>query len=286
MPTLPLTLPAAIDGGELPVRTDADVLAAFPVEVRVEEDAPVRDALVAALTAMAETYQIRSRQAVAQSDPTRATGVYLEGLADDAGVFAQANESTEQLRARLLGAPAIITPDAIIASVNAILAPYTTTKAKYFESEVDSWFVSDGTAEIESFVWEDTDESASPRYTDRLYPDDAAVNSGVSIANREVRGAWVFSDTFGRHFVVSIPPLDAVDNDGMFVFDGSSLDEDGAWIADGSDTSGAESDGSVTTFMAQDQGLADDLYAAIASTVANAKGQGIRWGVSIDPTLR
>lgn len=284
MPSPPLLLPAPIDGGGLPVRSSADVLSTFPVEVREVEEAPIRDAIVAALVAIGRTYQRRSRQAVAQADPLRATGYYLDGLAGDSGVFAQMNEDTEDLRARLLGSPAIITPNAILDAVNAILAPYTTARARYFESEMDCWFISDGTVEIESFVYDGV-TGASPRYTDRLYPDDAAANGGDFLTRREVVGAWVFREVNGRHFVLRIPPLEAVDDDGAYAVEFADDDDGAFWIADGSDTSGAESDGSVVSFLFTGQDLSDDLYAAIVSIVETAKGQGMRWSALVDSTL-
>lgn len=283
MPTLPLALPSAIDGGQLPVRGTEDVLATFPYEVRTEEQAPIRDAIVAALTAIAREYQRRARQAVAQADPLRATGIYLDGLASDNSVYAQLNESNDSLRGRLLGVPALVTPDAIMGAVNELLAPYTATTARYFESGVDAWFVSDGTVDIESFVTDDSLLSVSPHYADRLYEDDAVENGGDFIANREVAGAWTFADVLGRHFILRIPPLEAVDNEGFYVLDADTVDD--GWIADGSDTSGAESDGSVTVFTFTGQQVSDDLYAAIVSFVENAKGQGIRWSAVVDQTL-
>lgn len=279
MPTLPLTLPVPLDGGDLPVRSADDVKASFPVEVREEAVAPVRDAIAEALAAIGKTYQLRSRQAVAQSDPLRAEDFYLDGLAADSSVYAQPNEDQEALRARLIGAPAIVTPNAIVTSVNDILAPYTTKTARYFESEVDCWFVGE-----DSFVF-NNGSGASPHYPDRLYPDDSAENSGDVIANREVVGPWVFSDTNGRLFFLRIPPLEAVDDEGSYVVLFAD-DSDGAmWIADGSDTSLAESDGSVVSFLYTSQSTSDDIYSTIASTVENIKGQGIRWGVLVDSLL-
>ena len=53
----------------------------------------------------------------------------------------------------------------------------------------------------------------------------------------------------------------------------------------GSDTSGAESDGSVIAFIFTDQVQSDEVYAAIVSTVDAIRGQGMRWMAYVDPLL-
>lgn len=283
MPLFPISGPAPLGGGVLPVASEADVLAVFPVEVRRELTAPVRDGLVAALTEILKEYQRRSSQAAAFSDLLRSEGTHLEGLAADHEVYKQPGESDEDLRARVLGIPELVTPAAILAAVNAILEPWTDIQAKYFESELDQWFVTDGTAEFDSFVFDD-EEVASPHYPDRLYADDEDENEGDVVEGREVLGAWVFADVLGRHFLLRVPPLEAVDDDGSYAIDDDD-DTDGMWIADGSDTSGAESDGSVISFIFTDQTFSDDLYAAIVSVVELLKGQGMRWSAIVDPLL-
>lgn len=286
MPTLPISGPAPLDGGALPVNGDADVLAVFPPEVRRASTAPVRDALVAAFAEIQKEYQRRARQAAALSDVLRSTETHLAGLASDHEVFKQPGEDDEALRLRLLGVPDLVTPTAILAAVNAILAPRTNKQAKYFESELDGLFVTDGAAAFDSFVYNDT-SGASPHYPDRLYADDATENGGDVIASREVLGAWVFGDELGRYFVLRVPPLEAVDDDGSYVVDALATSAESAmmFIADGSDTAGAESDGSVTSFIFTDQALSDELYATIVSVVELLKGQGIRWQAYVDPLL-
>jgi len=286
MPTLPILGPTPLDGGTLPVASSTDVLAVFPAEVRKSATAPVRDALTAAFTEIQRTYQRRARRAAALSDVLRSTGTHLDGLMADHDVHRQPGESDEALRLRGLGIPDMVTPDALLAAVNSILGPYTAKVAKYFESEADQLFVTDGSATFDSFVYDDT-AAASPHYPDRLYVDDSVENEGDIIAGREVLGAWVFADEMGRYFVLRIPPLEAVDDDGSYVVDAAVTDAEDAmmFIADGSDTSGAESDGSVTSFVFTDQVLSDELYAAIVSAVELLKGQGIRWQAYVDPLL-
>lgn len=283
MPTFPLSAPSPIDGGELVVRSSDDVLALLPTEVRRSTSAPVRDALAAALTVILQEYQRRSSQGAALGDILRSTGHVLDGLAADHEVFRQPGEEDEALRVRVLGLQDVVTPNAIVAAVNAILEPYTDATARYFESEVDQWFVHDGTATWDSFVY-DADSGASPTYLDRLYPDDEATNGGDAVDAREALGSWMFSDQLGRYFILRLPQLEAVDDLGTYAFDATVAD-DGMFVADGSDTAGAESDGSVTSFIYTDQVLSDELYAAIVSMVELLKGQGVRWMAYVDPLL-
>lgn len=283
MPSLPLSAPLPLDGGQLPVRSESDVLALLPPDVRRSTSAPVRDALVAALTEIVREYQRRSSKGAALGDILRATGHALEGLAADHEVYKQSGEGDEALRARVLGLAELVTPTAILAAVNAILAPFTTLRAKYFESELDQWFVHDGTASWDSFVFTEGPQ-ASPSYSDRLYADDAGDNEGIFLPAREVLGAWAFGDNLGRYFVLRLPQLEAVDDLGTYAFADSAVD-DGMFVADGSDTAGSESDGSVTSFIYTDQVQSDELYAAIVSTVELLKGQGMRWQAYVDPLL-
>lgn len=282
MPDLPLSGSTPLGGGALPVRSRLDVLALLPPDVRNSASAPVRDALIIALTAILQEYQRRSSRGAALGDVLRSTGTALEGLARDHEVYKQPGESDESLRARILGLTDLVTPNAIVTAVNAILEPHTDLRAKYFESELDQWFVTDGAALFDSFIF-NTAAAASPYYPDRLYPDDEPEN-GVAIANRQPLGAWVFSDALGRHFLLRIPPLEAVDDIGSYVFD-STVETDGMFISDGSDTAGAESSGAVISFLFTDQVLSDELYAAIVSVVELLKGQGIRWSAYVDPLL-
>lgn len=274
--------PFPIDGGTLPVQSTADVLAVFPTEVRRATTAPVRDALVAALTEILCEYQRRARQCAAMSDILRARRDALTGIGDDHDLAKQEGEDDTSYRARLLGVPELVTPAAIMAAVNAILAPHTTLTAKYFEASVDRLFLS-GTNGVawHSFLFE-TGTGASPQYPDRLYPDDAAANGGDAIADREVLGGWCFNDQLGRYFVLRLPQLESLDGDGAYAIDAA---DDGMWIADGSDTAGAESDGSDTSFIFTDIALSTDIYGAIVDTVELLKGQGMRWAAYVDPLL-
>src|SRR5579883_2421506 len=115
MPSLPAPTPLIPAAGDLVVSDSSDVLAVLPSFVRASDSAPVRDAIAAGLAAILRRHQELAGYASAQSDLLRATGLYLQGLCEDRGVFAQPGERDEDLRARALTTPDLVTPEAILA---------------------------------------------------------------------------------------------------------------------------------------------------------------------------
>lgn len=312
MPNLPLaSTPAIPAAGDVPVSSSADVLAALPPEIAAPLVAPVRDVLVNAMTAIQLRHQELAGYAAAQADPTRATDTYLGGLADDRGAYQQPNEGNEPLRARVLASPDMVTPTVILAAVNAVLAPVTTVQAQYFESVCDRLFITDGTIpNVHSFI------GAGPQYQDRLYPDDTAINGGVVRPQSSPGKAWTFSDTVGRFLVVRIPDLGSIDSNINLVYTGTLLSGtdtavpelggatpssftgtllpgqvsptqggQGLYIADGSNTSGAEADGSVATFLFWNTTDALSTYQACANAIERVRGHSIRVMLVVDNTL-
>src|SRR5437870_3747490 len=121
MPLLPLPSgETSLAGGDLPTSEPEDVLSEFARPHRNPASAPVRDAFAAAWNAGLTAYQNIAARAAAQSDPTRATGEYLTGYAEERGVIPLSNETESQFRDRLFDAPEIVTPKAIVGVVNAL----------------------------------------------------------------------------------------------------------------------------------------------------------------------
>lgn len=260
---------------DLPVTSEADIAQLLPYFVRQSDSAVVRDAWVAMLTVLFKEYQKYAEYAAKQSDILYATGMYLQGLGADRGVFKQAGEDDETYRARILSTPALVTPDAIMAAVNAILAPYTVKKANYFEAALDRWFVQDGTVTAwHSFI------GSQPQYLDRMYEVDAASNGGQFIPSRGVRGAWAFADNAGRHFLIRVPDIAGVESEHAFLLVGN-----GSFIADGSNASGTEAAGTVATFTFSDRKVPQDVYDTIINMVNRIKATSMRWTLIVDPTL-
>ena len=313
MPTLPLppfttssTTPAA---GDIPVGSSADALAVFPSDLKPPQGAPERDELLAGITAMAMRHQELAAYAAAQADTTRATEQYLDALADErSGAQRVTNEDQEAFRARALSSGDLGDPTAILSVVNAILAPVSTVQAQLFESGQDRLFISDGTASWHSFI------GVSPYYPDRLYPSDVSTN-GAARPQSNPGKAWVFPDDVGRFMILRVPDLASIDQNLVLVYNGtlmspgdslvpelggatppfngtlqpgqvsSAAGGTGLYIANGSNASGSEADGSVTTFLYS--GTTDSLstYQNIVSAVERLRGASIRWMLEVDTTL-
>lgn len=260
--------------------TSADVLAVLPAFVRQSDTAPVRDALAAALACILVRYRALGGYAAQQCDITRATGIYLESLCNEHGVYKQDGETDDALRARALTTPNLVTPAAILAAANAILALYTSTQAQYAESVLDRWYVSDGTAPWHSFV------GAQAQYFARLYPADAAANGGLVRPSSELGGAWAFSDQVGRFFILRVPVLTGLTNAHAFVASDLVAPADArSFVGDGSNASGSETSGALGMFVYQDPSTALAVYQAIVNAVTRIKGQSVRWALLADPKL-
>ncbi len=272
MPALPVPYPTLPSGGDLPVASAADVLAAHAVEQRSSEAAPVRDAIAESETAMFLAYQAGSDHAAAQCDPTRATGIYLAGHASDRGIYKQEGEEDEELRARIFTVPDVVSPQAILAAANAAIAPYTDKTAKIFESVLDRLFLGDGTTTWHNFLTDGTAD-IDPQYQDRRYELRDGAGPG---------GSWVFGDTYGRYFVLRVPDLSGVTDALGFVYSGTQEPDDGfgLFLSDGSDP-----DGSSSGFLYEGSSDALSIYQAIVNAVNGIRGHGVRWMLIVDPKL-
>jgi hypothetical protein len=258
-----------------PVVSTADVLAVLPAFVRLSDSADVRDAIVAGLTAILLRYQALSGYSASQCDIATAEGIYLDGLCEDRDVYRQAGEADDPLRARALTTPDLVTPTAILAAANTILAKYTPIQAEYAESVLDRWYVQDGTARWHSFI------GANPQYLRRLYADDAAANGGAVRPNARIGGAWTFGDRLGRYFILRVPVLTGLADAHAFVLRGPG----GTFMGDGKNAGGLEAKGSLGLFVYQNPSTALTVYGAIASAINRIKGHSIRWQLIADSRL-
>lgn len=266
MPSLPLPLgPSALTGGVLPVTGSADVLAEFPRPQRNADVAPVRDAFVAAFAAGFVKYQNEASRAALQSDPMMATGNYLKSFADEHGVIPGVDETEASVRSRLFTAPEVVTPEFIVAGVNALIAPHSPIGCHLSELELDGWFVHDGTSEWDSFIGEE------PDYPDRYYEDLPYLTPGGAVPS------WGYI----RSFLLRVPPLEGSDDDFTFMLE----DEDGVFVNNGTDIFGSESDGSVAFSIYENPLTSDEIYKSIVGYVERVKGQGISWSLLADPFL-
>lgn len=259
---------AGISGGELPVTGRENVLAEFMETQRSAQNAPIRDAFTEAFAAGHIAYQDVVANVLAQTNPLYATGEYLRYKATERGIYSVPGEDDEVLRTRIFEIPAIVTPQAIVDAVNAIIAPYTTEECDVFEPEVDGLFIHDGTATAwDSFI------GASPRYPDRMYYDDRDENDGLYLENNVPHGA-IPSSGYRRSFFVRIPIISIADQ--LFTFL-STTPEHGTYLGDGSDTSGSESSGLIGFVLFPPFETADNLMKSIVGKIQLIKGQGMSW---------
>jgi hypothetical protein len=302
MPTLPLpTGDVGINSGDLPVVDEDSIRLLEPHLVQDGDPAPVRNAIRAALVALYTNYQNVTDFAARQSDVRYATGIYLDGLGRDEGVFRQTDEPYTQLgdsayRARIIVQGGTVAPEVIMAAVNSILAPYTTIRAAYLEELMDCGFCrSDLVNTNVAFVRDPpevaggaTQGNADPTYLSRLLPDDAASNLGVSLANRHPGGFFCFSDDNGRLFVIRIPSLSGVDAQGAFAFDGTPVlgvtpESKGYGIFC---TNGSVVPADTTwSFFRNAPAVAAAIYQSIVNAVNRLVGHSIRWTLIPDPLL-
>lgn len=296
MPLLPLPIGGAnIGAGDLPVVDNDSIAALEPHLVQDSDDAPVRDAIRAALVAMFTYYQDQTSLAALQSSVLFATGIYLDGLGRDEGVFRQSTEPYTQAgdaayRARIILQGGTVTPQAILAAVNSLLAPYSTIPARYLESIMDRGYTRSSTANPQAAYVRDgsTIGNCDPTYVDRVYKDDAASNLGQWVDSRHPGGFWSFSDDIGRLFVLRIPSLAAVDSSGAYAFDGTL---NGNGVTPESLGYGLFcTDGSVVPqtwwdFFRNAPATATGVYQEIVNTVNRLVGHSIRWELVPDPLL-
>lgn len=290
MPNLPLpTGDVPIDGGDLPVVDETDVLNAFPKFFRRADTAAIRDGLVAGIAAMCLAYQSRASFAAAQSDVLRAEGAALVAFGAPIGIFKQKGEDDEDYRLRIIGIPELVTPAAILAAAGAILAPYTSVLPQYCESIHDRWFVNKASVNgstWHSYMWRST-TSRAPSYLDRLYPQDASRNGGFFRPQSSPGGARVFRDHLGREFVLRVPDISRIDKTGAFLLARTTHTANplvsprtkAGWFV------GRGASFNNTTFFRRDATTAEAVYQAIVNTVTKIKGHGIRWVLLADPKL-
>jgi hypothetical protein len=278
----PVQPDVVLGAGPRPFQSTDDVLAQLPALLRDTPVDPIRDALLASLTALLFACEQAGEYAAAQTDKVRATVQYLDGLGGDGGVFRAPSEDPESYRSRLLMVPSIVTEQAIVAAVNIILAPFTDVQCQALDAALDRWFVGDsGSRRWHSFL------EASPSYPSRLYPSEATRDGGIVRPNSEPGGARVFGDAKGRMFFLRVPDLSLLSTNDSSVWKRTSYAASpglsGFFVGSGAVVLG----GAVlvqATFMSVGT-VALAVYQAIESTVNDLVGQSVRWSMISEPGL-
>lgn len=264
--TLPILLGTPLSFSEAPVQTSDDVLETYSIEIREQESAPVRDAIVAGQTALHGEYQRNSTEAAYRSSVLYATGNDLDVLGADRRVYRQVGELDPAYRTRILAIPDVVTPEAVINAVNAILDNYTDKVAQYFE-QLDGFFVSDGSPDWFCGVLDGETLSEPLYHASRFYDE---------LTDRSPGACRVFDDVKGRVFVIRIPDLAPVDDSTASVF--TTTGEIGMYVGDGSFV---ENGSFINVFSDTEF----QIYQSIANTVDQIKGHGIRWVGLVDPII-
>jgi hypothetical protein len=280
MPLLPDTVDgSALTGGPVPVTDYRDVLAAFPSAMQASTAAPVRDALAHALAAGFRAYQKGASYAFAQVDPTQATGSYLQGLGADRGVTSSASLTDAQYRASIFAAKAVVTPAAIVAQVNALLASVTTIQCQLCDAQLDQVFLPSVDNAFYCTVL--TSGSNSTPAIDNSYPD--RVYS--SRPNSSPGGFRLFDDNSNvRCFLLRVPNLASVDNNQYFAWSGYTPQ---MFLQ----TRFPYAQYPFYTYLGPQAAMfsydadAVSLYNQIVNVVNQIKAEGIRFILLVDPTL-
>lgn len=212
--------PTALANDALTFLTDDEIQKLLPAYIRQSDDAPIRDALTAALRIMAGAYQDVVSYAAQQSDIIYATDTFLESKGNEKGIPKHANEDIEAYRTRILGLQACVTPEAICAAVDAIIAPLT---CSYIEPDLDQFFAGPDTDDANWACFVDV----SPQYFDRLYADGYiwAAQFGLSKPHTSnLPPAGYYDNQDGRFFVLFVPDLAGLDNSINIQYNGTKLD--------------------------------------------------------------
>lgn len=271
----------------LPVNDVSDVLAILPSFLRPDDPAPVRDAILAALTTLCCTIQDWAEYAAAQADVLRATGAYEDQIGGERGSL-RGSLGNEDYRALILSPPAVVSPQAIVAAANAVLKPFTSVQAQYCESWGDrafffdeGWGITAGAYNGQPlcFFYDDADTPLSPNYPDRLYASEGALNGGTVIPNREPGAARLFDyadDIVGRLFFLRVPDLSSIDAQDSPIY--NELQPNAFYIGTGAA-------GSFTTYLTSDPATSSAVYANILNAVERVRGQSMRWTLFVDADL-
>ncbi|HEY2509819.1 MAG TPA: hypothetical protein VGI39_03155 [Polyangiaceae bacterium] len=261
-----------------PVVRIEDVLAVVPSFLRPDDDAPVRDAILAAILALCLSCQDWAQWASDQASALAANGAYLDAAGEEQGQIRN-GDLDPAYRARILAPPSVVAPTALLTAANAVLAPYTAVGCKYAESQDDRlfWRLEDGsTTGPFGYLYFDGSVPQSPDYADRYYESEAAQNGGVGYPGREPGSGLLFDDTVGRWFLLRAPDLTSIDGEDTPVYDTPQPND--FYV-------GTTAAGSFTSYVLADAATSSAIYGALINVIDRLKGQSIRWSLVVDPNL-
>lgn len=289
MPTLPLppidTDGIPVDGGPLAVGSVADVVAAWSPDLMQDVPvAPVRDAIQAGELEALLAYQRLARYAAAQSDPLRATDVYLDEIGGERSVNRTASDTDTTYRQRINTGTPTVDPVDIIAAANAVLAPYTSISCRYAERSDGMFLGNPATSTWSTHLFHlagamDGGAGATPNYPDRNY---------VAIPARRPFGAMLFSDPYGRIFVLRVPDISAIDNTVAALYQLGNPAPPEQPNGGGGFFLGVTADGTSAqnvSYLESIGATSAGIYQAVVDAVEAIRGHSIRWTMLSDQNL-
>lgn len=141
--------------------TMADLLNLLPAVFRTGSLAD-RDAVLTMLGTVSNTVWARSSFVLdAQKSPRFAEGAWLDDWGERLGRKRQPTEADPAYRARLLSPPDMITPSAIKAAVDGVVAQFTPLRAIYLEPAVDAAYCQPATASDDIIANSNSDPAAA-----------------------------------------------------------------------------------------------------------------------------
>lgn len=288
MPTLPLppfhTGGIALDGGALAVGSVADVAAEWSQDLMQDVPvAPKRDAIQAGELNALLAYQRLARYAAAQSDPLRATDVYLDEIGGEHSIFRAQGDTDVTYRQRIVAGFPTVDPVDIIAVANAALAPYTNISCRYAERSDGLFLSNPATTTWSAHLFHlagapDGGAGATPNYPDRQY---------TLIPNRRPFGAMLFESEYGRIFVLRVPDISGIDNvvAALYQLGSPAIPETpvggGFFLGVTSDGVNAKN----VTFLEPITATSAGIYQSVVDAVEAIRGHGIRWTMISDANL-
>lgn len=249
-----------LDTSTHPLLSDEDALALFPEWVRELDDAPVRDALAAALRATFAALWSRAHATIAQEQSPRfASGAWLAEWGRRRQLPQAPGETEGDYRARLLRAPSVVTPSAVVSAVLALCPT-----ARCFEPATDGAFWSDGSDVVA--YWQ----------CDESLPNAARLGNDDSSAPVRIPAYWgSLTSQSAPEFWIALPASFDALGDTLAFAETSDVLAPEFWTDSTLDGSTDE------TFV----GVAQVGFDVLVSDVDARRAYGVPWFAFVDPLL-
>lgn len=279
------------DGSEPPARTIDDVRRLLPGYAQAGADTPMRAAVLGGWRASANFMWARAGLALnAQRSPRHASGQKLDYWAPFYGRRRAPGENDPAYRARLLTAVNMVTPVAIKAAVDALVAQFTLQKANYQEPVAgDAMFMHPATVSDPPKPNASVVSNVVPNWHAFIQPVKGRLWASYPDKPGAKTGAYLVP-TFGAQFWVTLPGLPGDSTTAPHTF---PLGVAASWYSGGDFLQGITGQsgpnqsvisgtpfGGYAGFLPRS---ATSLIDAVCSEIEQRRGNGVRAGVLFDP---